>query len=172
MPKFAANLSMMFQEHDFLDRFGAAAECGFRGVEYLFPYEWPAAEIKRALDDVVDESARRRGRRRRWKFVHADRGRAHADPDADDHRERRRRGDNLVDDHEVVVKQVVFVEDLVVEEDVNEVLQPPLEQLRRFRRLRQRRARAGTGAGARGRRPGRAGRGMCVAVAGLPGLGR
>ncbi|UEM02073.1 hydroxypyruvate isomerase [Skermanella rosea] len=52
MPKFAANLSMMFQEHDFLDRFGAAAKCGFRGVEYLFPYEWPAADIKRALDDA------------------------------------------------------------------------------------------------------------------------
>src|SRR4051812_26266324 len=52
MPKFAANLSMMFQEHAFLDRFAAAAKCGFRGVEYLFPYEWPAADIKRALDDA------------------------------------------------------------------------------------------------------------------------
>jgi hydroxypyruvate isomerase len=52
MPKFAANLSMMFQEHAFLDRFAAAAGCGFRGVEYLFPYEWPAAEIRRALDDA------------------------------------------------------------------------------------------------------------------------
>ena len=38
MPKFAANLTMMFNEVDFLDRFEAAAKAGFRGVEYLFPY--------------------------------------------------------------------------------------------------------------------------------------
>ncbi len=42
MPKFAANLSMMFNEVPFLDRFAAAAECGFTAVEYLFPYEHPA----------------------------------------------------------------------------------------------------------------------------------
>jgi hydroxypyruvate isomerase len=40
MPRFAANLSMMFNEVDFLDRFAAAAEAGFTGVEYLFPYAW------------------------------------------------------------------------------------------------------------------------------------
>ena len=39
MPKFAANLSMMFVEHKFLDRFDAAAEAGFAAVEFLFPYE-------------------------------------------------------------------------------------------------------------------------------------
>ena len=39
MPKFAANLSMMFGEYAFLDRFDAAAEAGFAAVEYLFPYE-------------------------------------------------------------------------------------------------------------------------------------
>jgi hydroxypyruvate isomerase len=39
MPQFAANLSMMFTEHDFLDRFDAAADAGFEAVEYLFPYE-------------------------------------------------------------------------------------------------------------------------------------
>jgi len=39
MPRFAANLSMMFNEVPFLDRFGAAAECGFKAVEFLFPYE-------------------------------------------------------------------------------------------------------------------------------------
>ena len=39
MPKFAANLSMMFTEVQFPDRFAAAAEAGFRGVEFLFPYE-------------------------------------------------------------------------------------------------------------------------------------
>src|SRR3954453_14452142 len=49
MPKFAANLTMMYQEHAFLDRFGAAAKDGFKGVEILFPYEYPAAEIKERL---------------------------------------------------------------------------------------------------------------------------
>ncbi|MCX7143517.1 MAG: hydroxypyruvate isomerase family protein [Proteobacteria bacterium] len=50
MPKFAANLSMMYQEHPFLERFGAAAKDGFKGVEFLFPYEHPAAEIRARLD--------------------------------------------------------------------------------------------------------------------------
>lgn len=50
MPRFAANLSMMFNEVGFLDRFDAAASAGFRGVEFLFPYEHPAAEIRRRLD--------------------------------------------------------------------------------------------------------------------------
>ena len=40
MPKFAANLSMLFNEVDFLDRFAAAAKAGFKGVEYLFPYDY------------------------------------------------------------------------------------------------------------------------------------
>ena len=39
MPRFAANLSMMYTEHPFMDRFGAAAADGFDAVEYLFPYE-------------------------------------------------------------------------------------------------------------------------------------
>ncbi|MDI5921208.1 hydroxypyruvate isomerase [Halomonas sp. LR5S13] len=51
MPKFAANLSMLFTEEAFLDRFAAAAGAGFRGVEYLFPYEFEAAAIKQRLDD-------------------------------------------------------------------------------------------------------------------------
>lgn len=51
MPKFAANLSMLFTEEAFLDRFAAAAAAGFRGVEYLFPYEFEAAAIKQRLDD-------------------------------------------------------------------------------------------------------------------------
>ena len=50
MPRFAANLSMMFNEVGFLDRFDAAARAGFKGVEFLFPYEHPAAEIRRRLD--------------------------------------------------------------------------------------------------------------------------
>ncbi|MDN6320280.1 MAG: hydroxypyruvate isomerase [Marinobacter sp.] len=51
MPKFAANLSMLFTEVDFLDRFEAAASAGFKGVEYLFPYDFPAQDIKKQLDD-------------------------------------------------------------------------------------------------------------------------
>mgnify|MGYP005755043751 CR=1 FL=1 len=51
MPKFAANLSMLFTEEDFLDRFKAAAEAGFKGVEYLFPYDYSAAELKARLDE-------------------------------------------------------------------------------------------------------------------------
>ncbi|MCE8021451.1 hydroxypyruvate isomerase [Halomonas sp. MCCC 1A11036] len=51
MPKFAANLSMLFAEEDFLDRFKAAAEAGFKGVEYLFPYDYSAAELKACLDE-------------------------------------------------------------------------------------------------------------------------
>lgn len=50
MPKFAANLSMMFTEVPFLDRFEAAAKAGFEYVEYLFPYEYPAEELKAKLD--------------------------------------------------------------------------------------------------------------------------
>jgi hydroxypyruvate isomerase len=51
MPKFAANLSMMYTEVPFMERFGAAAKDGFRGVEFLFPYAFEAeaiaAELKR-----------------------------------------------------------------------------------------------------------------------------
>lgn len=42
MPKFAANLSMMFTEVPFLERFKAAKDAGFGGVEFLFPYDYPA----------------------------------------------------------------------------------------------------------------------------------
>ena len=49
MPRFAANLSMMFNEVPFLDRFEAAAKAGFKGVEFLFPYDFPAAEIAARL---------------------------------------------------------------------------------------------------------------------------
>ncbi len=51
MPRFAANLSMMYTELPFLDRFGAAARDGFDAVEYLFPYECTAAEIATRLQD-------------------------------------------------------------------------------------------------------------------------
>ncbi len=49
MPQFAANLSMLYPELDFLDRFDAAAADGFKGVEYLFPYAFTAADINARL---------------------------------------------------------------------------------------------------------------------------
>ncbi|ACP23481.1 hydroxypyruvate isomerase (plasmid) [Sinorhizobium fredii NGR234] len=49
MPVFAANLTMMFNEWPFLDRFDAAAEAGFTAVEYLFPYEAPPEAIAERL---------------------------------------------------------------------------------------------------------------------------
>ncbi|WP_159912171.1 2-oxo-tetronate isomerase [Pantoea sp. 18069] len=45
MPRFAANLSMLYPELDFMDRFEAAAKDGFQGVEYLFPYAYQADDI-------------------------------------------------------------------------------------------------------------------------------
>jgi len=51
MPRFAANLSMMFTELPFLDRFAAAADQGFTAVEYLFPYEFAPDAIARRLSD-------------------------------------------------------------------------------------------------------------------------
>jgi hydroxypyruvate isomerase len=50
MPRFAANLTMLFTEVPFLDRFERAAKAGFVAVEFLFPYAWPAAEIRQRLD--------------------------------------------------------------------------------------------------------------------------
>lgn len=49
MPNFAANLSMMFTEHDFLDRFEAASKAGFKAVEFLFPYDFTPEEISGKL---------------------------------------------------------------------------------------------------------------------------
>jgi 2-dehydrotetronate isomerase len=57
MPRFAANLSMMFNEVPFLDRFEAAARAGFRAVEFLFPYEFPAGEIGARLQKFGLEQA-------------------------------------------------------------------------------------------------------------------
>lgn len=51
MPRFAANLTMMFNEVPFLDRFERAARAGFEAVEFLFPYDFEAGEIRRRLDD-------------------------------------------------------------------------------------------------------------------------
>ena len=53
MPRLAANLSMLFCERGFLERFAAAAAAGFRDVEYQFPYAYPP--------DEVADAARRAG---------------------------------------------------------------------------------------------------------------
>ena len=49
MPKFAANLTFLFKEYPFLERFQAAADAGFDAVEVLFPYDDPVPEILRRL---------------------------------------------------------------------------------------------------------------------------
>lgn len=51
MPKFAANLTMLFNEKPFLERFALAKIGGFKAVEFLFPYAFDASEIKSALDN-------------------------------------------------------------------------------------------------------------------------
>lgn len=50
MPQYAANLSMLFTERPFLERFEAAANAGFEAVEFLFPYAYAAADIRQRLD--------------------------------------------------------------------------------------------------------------------------
>jgi hydroxypyruvate isomerase len=50
MPKFCANLTMLWNELDFVDRFEAAAKAGFKGVEYLFPYDYPKAQLAEKLE--------------------------------------------------------------------------------------------------------------------------
>ncbi len=50
MPRFCANLTLLYNEHDFLDRFEATAKSGFRGVEYLFPYAYPKEQLAERLD--------------------------------------------------------------------------------------------------------------------------
>jgi hydroxypyruvate isomerase len=57
MPRFAANLTMMFTEWAFLDRFAAAADAGFGAVEYLFPYEHPPEAIAARLEKFGLEQA-------------------------------------------------------------------------------------------------------------------
>ncbi|MBC3916382.1 hydroxypyruvate isomerase family protein [Undibacterium sp. CY18W] len=51
MPRFAANLSMMYTELPFTERFAAAAKDGFTAVEYLFPYDYPAQDLQKLLQD-------------------------------------------------------------------------------------------------------------------------
>jgi len=49
MPRFVANLSMLFTEVPFLERFSRARAAGFTAVEYLFPYDWPAEQLAEQL---------------------------------------------------------------------------------------------------------------------------
>jgi hydroxypyruvate isomerase len=51
MPRFAANLTTMYTEHNFLDRFAAAARDGFTAVEYMFPYDYPAGVLAALLKE-------------------------------------------------------------------------------------------------------------------------
>jgi len=51
MPKFAANLTMMFNEHEFPARFAAAAKAGFEAVEFLFPYDYTPADVSQWLTE-------------------------------------------------------------------------------------------------------------------------
>ena len=50
MPQFAANLTMLFNEHPFIERFEKAAKSGFQAVEFLFPYAYSANELRQKLD--------------------------------------------------------------------------------------------------------------------------
>jgi len=57
MPKLAANISLMFTEVPFMERFAAVARAGFKAVEYLFPYDYRASDIAHALHDAGLENA-------------------------------------------------------------------------------------------------------------------
>ena len=57
MPKFAANLTMMFNEVPFPERFAAAAKSGFSAVEFLFPYDYSVADVTRWLKEAELKSA-------------------------------------------------------------------------------------------------------------------
>jgi hydroxypyruvate isomerase len=50
MPKFCANLTLLYNEHEFLERFGAASRAGFKGVEYLFPYDYDKHQLAELLN--------------------------------------------------------------------------------------------------------------------------
>src|SRR5262245_23361933 len=52
MPRFAANVSTLFTEVAFLERFAAARRAGFRAVEYQYPYDFPPAEVARAAREA------------------------------------------------------------------------------------------------------------------------
>src|SRR4029078_2817008 len=49
MTKLCANLTLLYNEHPFIERFAAAAKAGFKGVEYLFPYEYQKEQLAEEL---------------------------------------------------------------------------------------------------------------------------
>ncbi|MDR5831280.1 hydroxypyruvate isomerase [Caballeronia sp. LP006] len=51
MPKFAANLTMLFNEVPFLDRFAAASKAGFKAVEFLFPYAYSTGDLQARIEE-------------------------------------------------------------------------------------------------------------------------
>ena len=53
MPKFDANLTMLFTDVEFLGRFERASRAGFKAVEYLFPYEWPREQVAEELHSTA-----------------------------------------------------------------------------------------------------------------------
>lgn len=53
MAKFAANLSMLFTEHPFIERFAQASHAGFHGVEYLFPMTFPLTSWLRNCINII-----------------------------------------------------------------------------------------------------------------------
>ena len=58
MPRFSANLSFLFHEVAFVDRFAAAAAAGFRAVEFAFGYDYPEHELAaRVRDHGLDAGA-------------------------------------------------------------------------------------------------------------------
>lgn len=64
MLRFSANLSMLFGEYDFLARFEKAAQCGFRGVEFMFPYDYDIEELKQVLaSNKLEHTLHNLGRR-------------------------------------------------------------------------------------------------------------
>lgn len=53
MLKFSSNLKMLFNEHPFLNRFQQAANDGFKNVEFLFPYDYPATLLASIIEKIV-----------------------------------------------------------------------------------------------------------------------
>jgi hydroxypyruvate isomerase len=54
MPKFSANLTLLFTEVDFMDRFEKAAKAGFKAVEYMFPYPYEADQLAEKLERRIE----------------------------------------------------------------------------------------------------------------------
>lgn len=66
MPRFAANLSMMFTEVPFIERFAAARKAGFDAVEFLFPYDYSTLQIQKQLEQKPSDTGAVQYRSRRY----------------------------------------------------------------------------------------------------------